>query len=67
MLVSGNYIDSYESENTAVVGQGVAFYLSLSIGNVFDQLQVYVPDREKTTYLRRRIFYSTFHFASWCV
>ena len=52
MLVSGNYIDSYESENTAVVGQGVAFYLSLSIGNVFDQLQVYVPDREKNNLLR---------------
>ena len=52
MLVSGNYIDSYESKNTAIVGQGVAFYLSLSIGNVFDQLQVYVPDREKNNLLR---------------
>ena len=30
MLVSGDYIDSFELENTAVVGQGVAF---LSITN----------------------------------
>ena len=30
----------------------MAFYLSLSIGNVFDQLQVYVPDREKNNLLR---------------
>ena len=52
MLVSGDYIDSFELENTAVVGQGVAFYLSLTIGNVFEQLQVYVPDREKNNLLR---------------
>jgi lipoprotein-releasing system permease protein len=52
MLISGDYLDVYEAQNTAVVGQGVAYYLSMSVGNVFDQLQVYVPDREKKNLLR---------------
>lgn len=52
MLISGDYLDVYEAQNTAVVGHGVAYYLSMSVGNVFDQLQVYVPDREKKNLLR---------------
>lgn len=52
MLISGDYLDIYEAQNTAVVGQGVAYYLSMSVGNIFDQLQVYVPDREKKNLLR---------------
>lgn len=52
MLISGDYFDSYESENTAIVGQGVAYYLSMNIGNVFNQLQLFVPDREKNNLLQ---------------
>jgi len=52
MLISGDYLDVYEAPNTAVVGQGVAYYLSMSVGNVFDQLQVYVPDRQKKNLIR---------------
>ena len=52
MLINGEYMDYYTAKNTAVVGQGVAYYLSMSVGNVFDQLQVYVPDREKKNLLR---------------
>lgn len=52
MLVVGDYFDNYELENTAIVGQGVAYYLSLTVGNVFDQLHVFVPDREKNNLLR---------------
>lgn len=52
LLISGEYIDVYESKNTAIVGQGVAYYLSMRIGNAFEQLQVYVPDREKNNLLR---------------
>ena len=51
-LISGEYLDIYEAQNTAVVGQGVAYYLSMSVGNIFDQLQIYVPDREKKNLLR---------------
>lgn len=52
MLVAGDYFDTYDSQQTAIVGQGVAYYLSLNIGNVFEQLQVYVPNREKNNLLR---------------
>ena len=52
MLIAGEYMDVYESNNTAIVGQGVAYYLSMRIGNAFDQLQVYIPDREKNNLLR---------------
>ena len=50
MLVSGNYISNYENNN-CVVGQGVAYYLSMGIGDMFDQLQVFVPNREKKSLL----------------
>jgi len=52
LLVAGDYMDVYESKQTAIVGQGVAYYLSMRIGNAFEQLQVYVPDREKNNLLR---------------
>ncbi|HAP30726.1 MAG TPA: hypothetical protein DCR01_02025 [Flavobacteriales bacterium] len=52
MLIAGDYLDIYSAKHTAVVGQGVAYYLSMNIGNIFDQLQVYIPDREKKNLLR---------------
>lgn len=52
MLVVGDYFDVYDAKNTAIVGQGVSYYLSMNVGNVFNQLQVYVPDREKNNLLR---------------
>ncbi|MDA7768421.1 FtsX-like permease family protein [Flavobacteriales bacterium] len=52
LLIAGEYMDVYDSKNTAIVGQGVAYYLSMRIGNAFQQLQVYVPDREKNNLLR---------------
>jgi lipoprotein-releasing system permease protein len=50
MLVSGNYISNFENNN-CVVGQGIAYYLSMGIGDMFDQLQVFVPNREKKSLL----------------
>ena len=41
LLVDGNYIDAYESKNVAVIGRGVAYFLSMNLGNIFDQLHVY--------------------------
>ena len=52
MLIAGDYLDIYSAKHTAVVGQGVAYYLSMNIGNIFDQLQVYIPDREEKNLLR---------------
>lgn len=51
LLVEGNYIDGYENNNVAVIGSGVAYYLSMGLGNVFDPLQVFVPNRLNKTLL----------------
>ena len=44
VVVSGNYIDKYENKNVAVVGRGIAYYLSMNINSVFDNLQIYLPN-----------------------
>ena len=51
LLVAGNYIDDYENNNVAVVGNGVAYYLTMGIGTMFEQLQVFVPNRNEKTLL----------------
>ena len=51
LLVEGNYIDDYESTNVAVIGSGVAYYLSMGLGNIFDPLHVFVPNRLNKTLL----------------
>ena len=51
LLIAGDYIDDYENNNVAVVGNGVAYYLSMGIGTMFEQLQVFVPNRNAKTLL----------------
>ena len=51
LLVDGNYIDFYENNNVAVIGRGVAYYLSIGLGTMFQQLQVYAPNRSAKTLL----------------
>ena len=51
LLVKGQYIDSYENENVAVLGRGVAYYLSFSSFHMFDHLNVYLPSRSSKTLL----------------
>ena len=51
LLVDGEYINGFESNNVAVIGRGVAYYLSMGIGSMFDQLQVFVPNRNSKTLL----------------
>ena len=51
LLIDGEYINSFESNNVAVVGRGVAYYLSMGIGSMFDQLSVFIPNRNNTTLL----------------
>ena len=52
VLVSGNYIDKYENKNVAVVGRGIAYYLSMNINSVFDNLQIYLPNRKANNMLQ---------------
>lgn len=47
MLVSGEYFDRFKSENTAVIGQGVSYYLSMGLGDRMNPLNVFVPNRSK--------------------
>jgi len=51
LLVQGDYIDNYEGDNVAIIGRGVAYHLSQGVGNIFNQLQVFIPNRSRTTLL----------------
>ena len=51
LLVDGEYINSYENNNVTVVGSGVAYHLSIGLGTMFEQLQVFVPNRNSKTLL----------------
>jgi len=42
------YIDAYKNNNIAVVGRGVAYYLSMGNGPNFSPLQIFVPNRSAT-------------------
>ena len=54
LLFEGNYINDYENENVAVIGRGVAYYLSIGLNNMFEQLQIFIPDRSKKTLLNNQ-------------
>ena len=51
VLIEGEYINGFESNNVAVVGRGVAYYLSMGIGSMFEQLNVFMPNRNNKTLL----------------
>jgi len=51
LLVDGEYIDAYSNNNVAVIGRGVAYYLSVSLGNMFSQLQIFTPNHSAKTLL----------------
>jgi lipoprotein-releasing system permease protein len=51
LLIDGEYINGFESNNVAVVGRGVAYYLSMGIGSMFEQLSVFMPNRNSSTLL----------------
>lgn len=58
MLVSGDYFEGYAAENTAVVGQGVAYYLSMGLGDRMNPLNVFVPNRSAKHLLRAETAFS---------
>ena len=51
ILIDGDYINNYKNNNVAVIGSGIAYYLSMGLGGVFDQLQIFLPNRNATTLL----------------
>ena len=52
LIVDGGYIDDFKSNNVAMVGRGIAYYLSMHIGSVFDNLRVYLPNRDSKNLLK---------------
>ena len=52
LIVDGGYIDDFKSNNVAMVGRGIAYYLSMHIGSVFDNLKVYLPNRDSKNLLK---------------
>jgi lipoprotein-releasing system permease protein len=52
LIVDGDYIDDFKSNNVAMVGRGIAYYLSMHIGSVFDNLRVYLPNRDSKNLLK---------------
>ena len=51
IIVEGENFDNYESNSVAVLGQGVAYHLSMGVGNMFNRLKIFVPNRESKTLL----------------
>ncbi|MDC0249635.1 ABC transporter permease [Flavobacteriales bacterium] len=51
LLIDGKYINRFESNNVAVVGRGVAYYLSMGVGSIFEQLNIFIPKRNSKTLL----------------
>lgn len=45
VIISGDNINKFNDANVAIVGRGVAYYLSMNIGSVFENLQLYLPKR----------------------
>lgn len=52
LIVDGSYIDDFKSNNVALVGRGIAYYLSMHIGSVFDNLRIYLPNRDSKNLLK---------------
>ena len=51
LLVEGRGLSSSDMDNVAVMGSGIAYYLSMGLGSVFENIQLYIPKREEKTLL----------------
>ncbi|MBH70781.1 MAG: hypothetical protein CMP69_06105 [Flavobacteriales bacterium] len=51
LIVEGRGLSSSDIDNVAVMGSGIAYYLSMGLGSVFENIQLYIPKREEKTLL----------------
>ena len=51
LIVEGRGLSSSDMDNVAVMGSGSAYYLSMGLGSVFENIQLYIPKREEKTLL----------------
>ena len=59
IIVEGENFNNYGNKNVAVLGQGVAYHLSMGIGNMFNRLKIFVPNRESKTLLNSTSAFSS--------
>ena len=50
LLVDGVYFDN-QSTNVAVIGSGIAYYLSVYLLDMFEHIKIYIPNRSSNTLL----------------
>ena len=58
VIISGDNINKFKDANVAIVGRGVAYYLSMNIGSVFENLQLFLPKRN-ANYINYKNAFST--------
>ncbi len=51
LIINGDYIREYTSNNVCIMGKGIAYYLSAITGSIFNKLQVYLPNRHSNNLL----------------
>ena len=63
LMIEGVYFEDYPQKNTTVVGRGVAYFLSINIGSLFDQINIFIPNREKNNLLNPESSFSQSNLA----
>jgi len=48
LLIQGEGLENYQENNVVILGKGVAFHLSMGIGNMFNRLKIFLPSRDIT-------------------
>ena len=51
LIINGDYIREYTSNNVCIMGKGIAYYLSAITGSIFNKIQVYLPNRNSNNLL----------------
>lgn len=51
MIIDGEFVLQHDSNNYALVGQGVAYTMGLQLNDYLNPLEIYVPRRESTSML----------------
>lgn len=59
IIVEGENLELYNKKSVAILGQGVAYHLSMGVGNMFNRLQIFVPNRESATLLNPKNAFSS--------
>ena len=59
IIVEGEGLTSYQNQSVAILGQGVSYHLSMGVGNMFNRLKIFAPNRESTTLLNPQNAFSS--------